>query len=439
MYLRFLLLFFISCASYAKDISLYDAYQKALSYDPTVAASRFENIAAQEEIKKSLSNFLPQVRMSLYEGQSTTDSNTIKDQKYDSKNYNLSVRQSILNLSNFASLKQSKSIELKSQVLKEKEDANLFVKISSVYIDTLLAKENLLLIENQINTISSQLDQTKKLFDAGRGTVTDIYENEANLNSIGARRIEALNVIKNYQYELKRYTGSTEENIFKLNNQDINLNFIENLSVDQWIEVALTSNIEILAAQEEINIAYYEVMKQKSQHLPTLDLIASKALTQSDTNFTIGQKYNTESIGLQLNIPLYQGGAVSANIRQSDARLEKYEEQLKGVRLAVESNTRKFYSDIIVGKEKIVALKKAVESNQSSLTGAQKGFEAGIKTNIETLMATEKLAQAQRDLLKERYQLIFNVIQFKQLMSQLNSYEIKIISDWFNIPTSQGN
>jgi hypothetical protein len=54
-------------------------------------------------------------------------------------------------------------------------------------------------------------------------------------------------------------------------------------------------------------------------------------------------------------------------------------------------------------------------------------------------MATEKLAQAQRDLLKERYQLIFNVIQFKQLMSQLNSYEIKIISDWFNIPTSQGN
>ena len=79
----------------------------------------------------------------------------------------------------------------------------------------------------QINTISSQLDQTKKLFDAGRGTVTDIYENEANLNSIGARRIEALNVIKNDQYELKRYTGSTEENIFKLNNQDINLNFIE--------------------------------------------------------------------------------------------------------------------------------------------------------------------------------------------------------------------
>ena len=430
----------VSFSISAENLTLFKAYEKALDFDPTLNSSYYDNIASQEEVNKTYANFLPQVRLSASQGQSNTESKTppyptlTKD--YTNYNYSLSVRQPLVNLPNIKMLNQAKVMEDKADTLFEKEKSNLIIRVTGAYLDVLLIQENVNFIHTQIETLQTQLTQSKKLFEIGRGTITDIDENEANLSTLQAKKLELVNAYENAKQELKKITGVFENNFLKLDEQKINIQFIYSKNIRDWIEFSVARNKDIEAAKKDVEIAYLDVQKNDAANYPTVDLVASKSLSESDTNYSIGSRYNTESIGLQMNMPIYSGGYISSSVRQSKAKLEQAEEKLKEKRLFIESNLRKYFDEINNGTAKMKALRQSVASNESALTGAKIGFGVGIKTNVEVLNAVEKLNLAKRDLIKEQYQLIYNVIQFKDLTGDLNSDEIKKISDWLSVPAS---
>ena len=434
------LLLIFSCEIKAESLTLFKAYEEALNYDPTLNSSYYDNLASQEEVNKSYSNFLPQIRFSGSQAQSTTENKTppypTSSKDYTNYNYNLSVRQSLVNVPNKRILDQAKVMENKSDNLYEKEKTNLIIRVSGAYLDILIAEENINFINTQIETLETQLKQSKKLFDIGRSTITDINENQANLSSLQAKKFEILNVFENAKQELKKMTGTYEIKFLKLDEQKINVSFINSKNINDWIDFANSRNKDIEVAKKDVEIAYLEEQKNVAAKYPTIDIVASKSLSESDSNYSIGSRYNTDSIGVQMNMLLYSGGYISSSVKQSKARLEQAEERLKEKRLLVESNIRKYFNEINNGTEKINSLKQSVVSNQSALTGAKNGFDVGIKTNVEVLSAIEKLNLAKKDLIKEQYQLIFNVIQFKDLVGDLNGDEIKKISDWLSIPIS---
>jgi protease secretion system outer membrane protein len=430
----------VSFSISAENLTLFKAYEKALDFDPTLNSSYYDNIASQEEVNKTYANFLPQIRLSASQGQSNTESKTppypTSTRDYTNYNYSLSVRQPLVNLPNIKMLNQAKVMEDKADTLFEKEKSNLIIRVTGAYLDVLLIQENVNFIHTQIETLQTQLTQSKKLFEIGRGTITDIDENEANLSTLQAKKLELVNAYENAKQELKKITGVFENNFLRLDEQKINIQFIYSKNIRDWIEFSVARNKDIEAAKKDVEIAYLDVQKNDAANYPTVDLVASKSLTESDTNYSIGSRYNTESIGLQMNMPIYSGGYISSSVRQSKAKLEQAEEKLKEKRLFIESNLRKYFDEINNGTAKMKALRQSVASNESALTGAKIGFGVGIKTNVEVLNAVEKLNLAKRDLIKEQYQLIYNVIQFKDLTGDLNSDEIKKISDWLSVPAS---
>lgn len=431
----------LPAVSTAGVLTLEDAYQKALQYDATIGASRAENSAQKQEIDKAFAAFLPQARLSIYEGRGVTDSETpgmfgktvSRHSTYDSENYFFSVRQPIFNKASYAEYKQAKATVARSDTLLQKEMLSLISRVSGAYLDALLSAENIRYSQSQKISVESQLNQANKRFKSGVGTITEINETQANLDDVVAKSLEWINSLEYAKQALMNLTGVYPDSLLALDASKLPLSTPQPENVEAWIDIALEKNQDILAAQQDVKFATQDIEKSNSGHFPTLDLVVSRADTTSDNNFTIGSSYKTDSIGLQLNVPIYSGGYVNATVRQSVAKLEQANEKLIERQRAVSADIRKYFNTLLNGIAKVQAYQQSVKSNEIAVIGTQKGFEAGIRTNVEVLNAQEKLFAAKRDLAKERYQLIFNRMMLKQTAGQLTDADIQETSAWLSL------
>lgn len=424
----------------ADVVTLADAYQKALQYDATIGASRAENSAQKQEVDKAIAAFLPQARLSMYKGRGITDSETpafgggtnTSHSKYDSQNYSFSVRQSIFNKASFADYGQAKEEVARSDVMLEKENVSLMSRVAGAYLDALLSIENVRYTQAQKASVQSQLDQANKRFKSGVGTITEISEAQANLDDVIARALEWGNSVEYSKRALENLTGVYPESLLALDPTKLPLTIPQPDAVDAWINIALEKNPDILAAQHDVKIISQEIERSSAGHYPTLDLVASRTHTESDNNFTIGSKYDTDSIGLQLNVPIYSGGYVNASVRQALAKLDMAKEKLTERKRLVSADIRKYFNALMNGIAKVQAYEQSVKSNELAVIGTKKSYEAGIRSNVDVLNAQEKLFAAKRDLAKERYQLIFSRIQLKQSAGILVDADIQETNTWLS-------
>lgn len=420
----------------AENANLLQVYQKAISFDATLRAAQQDNQVQKQERDKSFANFLPQARFSLYEGRGVTDSespgfagNTVKRHSvYDSKNYSLSIRQSVFSLSNFADYAQTKAEIARSDAILQKEQIGLMGRVVGAYLDVLLATENLKYAEAQKTSVESQLKQAEKKFKAGIGTVTEINEAKANLETVIAQGLEWSNGLEFNKRVLENISGVYLDSFFILDPNKLIFEFPVPARVEEWIDLAMSKNPEILAASQDIEAMHQEIIKNYSGHLPTLDLVAARSKTESDNNFTIGQKFETDTIGLQLNIPLYNGGFVSASVKQAEAKLRYAEEKLSDKQRTVSNDIRKYFNEITNGIARLDAKLQAVKSNEIAVIGTLKGYESGMRSNVEVLNAQEKLFSAKRELSQERYKFIYNRLMLRQTAGILSEADLNDIN-----------
>lgn len=413
-----------------ETLDLMEAYHKAQQYDAKLRAATSENNAQQEEIDLAFSQFLPQARISAYKGRASTDREftTVPGSQhfvYDSQNYSFTVRQSIFNKANFAGYNQALAVAAKSDATLQKERMSLMSRVTGSYLDVLLNTESSRYTETQKTSVAVQLEQAKRRYKTGFGTVTEVSEAEANYQGVIAKQLEFLDALEYSKRILENLTGIYVDNYLTLDPTKLALTKPTPTNIEDWITLALKSSPDIQAALNDLDAANQQVVKNSSGHYPTLDLVASRAHTESDAANTIGSKYDTDSIGIQLNIPIYSGGYTSASVRQALARKEQAQEKLSGIQRDVSSGVRKYYGEIFNGIARIQALESSVKSYETALIGTQKSFSVGVRSNVDVLNAQEKLYSSKRDLAKERYTLIYNRLQLKLNTGVLTESDIQ--------------
>lgn len=425
-----------SLTAYAEPFSLLQVFEKAKTYDAKIRAAQADNQAQKEEINKSFAALLPQARLSAYEGKGTTDAETPGPQgttnkrtnSYDSRNFNLSIRQPLFNYASFSEYSQSKAQFAKSVATLENEQLTLMSRVSSAYFEVLLAAENVQYSDAQKRAAEQQLLHAQKRYKAGAGTITEVSEAKATLETVNAQRLEWENSLEYAKRTLETICGVYIDQFYTLDPTKLNLQSPIPNSVDEWINTALQKNPEILAITHEIEAADQEINKNISGHLPTLDLVAARTHSESDNNFTIGSKFDTNTIGLQLNVPIFAGGYVLSSVRQAQARLQLAREKLSDKQRTVTNDVRRFFNEIINGNARVESQMQAVKSNEVAVIGTQKGYEAGMRTNVEVLNAQDKLYSAIRDLARERYKLLFNHVMLKQSAGVLQDADLAQLS-----------
>ena len=445
LFLSFHLFFLTAALAFAEDLSLIEAFHGALHFDATMQSAKKDNEVQYAEVDKSSALFFPQARLLMYQGRSFSDSTTPRliglgttsqYRMYDSKNFGLTVRQSLFNKSNYAAFNQTREAAYKSDAILKKENLNLMARICGSYLDILMALDNIEYSEMQKFNVEVQLQSAEERYKNGVGTITEINEAKSNLESVIAKKLEWDNALEYSRRILETYIGRYPTEILRLNSRKLPKEKPNPPNIESWINFSLEKNPEIIAAQHDIEIAAADIDKSIAGHYPTLDLIASKSYTESQNDYSVGSRYDTNAIGLQLEVPIYYGGYVEANTKSSVAKFEQSKDEFLKKQREIKGNVRKYFHEIINGLSRLDAFEKVVESNEIALTGTIKGFEAGFRTNIEVLNAQEKLYMSKHDLSKERYSLIYNRILLKQSAGTLSEQDIQEISGWLSAKNS---
>jgi len=416
--------------------NLQQIYQQALTQDPVLASAKSGNRAMQEKLVQGNALYLPTVNFNAGVSASQTDIKIIGNapfrntgrETFEGYNYGISLNQPIYRKQIQAQLAQALSQVEQSDKQLLLAQQNLILRASKAYFDVLMAQDKVELIQAQKNAISKQLEQAKANFDVGTATITDFNEAQARFDLIKAQEIAAMSDLEIKKRAIQSIVGQMPA---KLNavRADLQPQMPEPVSMDKWVEMATQTNLMISIQQQALEIATQEVERQNAGHLPTLDAIASYTDRYANGGVnSFGSDLKDATIGLQLQIPLYQGGAVSSRVREAVANKQKAMDDLVAARRQAELGARQAYLDLVSIVSQIKAYEQALNSSQSQLDSTMLGYEVGVRTSVDVLNAQQQFFAAKRDLLQSRYSYLMNILSLKSAVGLLNEADVDAVN-----------
>ena len=421
----------------AWSLDLRQAYEAAYENDATIRAARAGAQASREKLPQARAQQRPNVSLNASRNHNDLTSETQNSQgkpvrsenQYYSGNQSLSVRQPLYRPYVSALVRQAQAQVEEADAALERDEQTLVTRVGEAYFDALLAQDQVLLIEAQKTTYTTQLDAARKGLQAGTGTRTDIDEAQARLDMTLAQELEALQHVEFTRRRLESLMGRPVDVLASLDVQRFNPTAPIPGLVEDWVERAEQANPELQSLRAQLDAAGMEVEKAQAGHKPTLDAVAQWSRSSSDTVTSINQRYDNKSIGLQLSVPMYAGGYVSSTVRQAVAAQERAREALEAARRDLGVRVHREFRGMTEGVLRVKALEQAVRSAEQAVLSNQKSFQAGSRTTVDVLHAQQQKTTAQRDLAQARYLYLVSRLRLQALagedrqssVSQVNS------------------
>lgn len=412
-------LLFLSSISHAFDLQ--DAWDAALVYDASHSATAYQRQAAQEQINQARAPLLPQVSLN---GQYQRNFPIEPDgDANDSYGYTVQATQSLFNAGKFADYQQGKIAAKIADVQFDLSEQQLLLNVSQAYFDVLTAYDLIDAAAASKKLYSRQLDQAKTMFDVGAATIVDTHEAQAGLDNAEVQWLHAQQKLQLSQQKLHHLTGLNPDDINRLDGSRVR-HILNTQTLEQWQQLAYADSSDIHAKQLAVQAAEAAVKKARANRSPTLDLQAAYQDQHQQVNsFGMTEKVHNKgaSIGLNLSVPLFAGGAINSQVRQAHLELLQRQEELTASKRNVDLNVKEQYLNVKSGLAQVQALEQLVLTNRKKLESSQLGQQVGVRSNLDVIMAQQTLADSEQQLAKARYDYLQAQLALAQAAGQLQT------------------
>lgn len=412
--------------AFAENLS--EIYRLALANDAQYAAARETHRAGLERLPQARAGLLPSLNLNAFARNTETDvSSTPGSTSSQPYGYGLTLTQPIWRKQNLETLAQARlQVRLAEQQLQQAQQA-LMLRTAQAYFDVLLAEDNLTTAQAQKQAFAEQLAQARRSFEVGAATIVDTHEAQARFDLAVAQEIAAVNDLEVKRRALERLINRDAPRLAPLKDTVV-LPLPTPSGMEPWVQQAQEQGLGVQLAQSAQEIARREVERQRGGHHPTLDLTASyhdtrrtSALPGSGT--TVNQKNAT--VGLEFNLPLYQGGGTTARVREAQANLDRARFELENARRQAALEARQAYLGVVSGVARVKALEQAQVSNEAQLRSTKLGLEVGVRTRVDVLNAEQQRYATLRDLYAARYQVLLAGLQLKAAAGILSEDDLR--------------
>ncbi len=457
-------LFVSAPAAQAADLK--DALTAALRSDPQLREAQANLMAAQEAKPQAWSQLRPQITGTGSIGTSEASGSSIFQQQdpfgdvvnltsnFESEvnqdtQWRLQLRQTVFRWDQWVALDQADTSIAQSDANFRAAEQDLLVRVAQRYFDVLAARDQLDAVRATKDAVARQLEQAETRFEVGLIAITDVREAQAAFDEAVANEIAAKRSLGTARELLREVTG---EYFPELESPGSNLPLVspQPAGVESWVEQAKQQNLNIVAGRLGVELAQHETRSRKTAHYPTLDLVFSRSDSDQDADrdnlsgsgFQIADSnVQSDSISLQLSVPIYTGGSNSSRIRESVHLERAAKERLERVTRETERLTRDSFEGVTSEIARVQALAKSLESSRTALEATEAGFDVGTRTTVDVLNARQDLARARTNYLGSRYDYIINVLNLKFAAGILGAADLEEVNQWLEaavvVPASQ--
>ena len=447
-------------ATPTQNMDLVRLYQEAAFNDPVLNSARFNYAANKEFYWQGLSTLLPQVSANpaatrfFQHGEGNS-------RVFDQRSYTVTLTQPIFNAAALEVFRQGDLVTKVSDLQFLQAQQDLVIRVSQAYFDVLTAQDNVELFQNKKGLIKQQLQAAQSKFEVGSATIVDTNDAQARFDLANAQEIAAQAELVVRRGVLEQIIGrpvaslkplakdatiagvvidprvqskASKDNMSATANANgINPNLPPGQTLDDCVKQAEAANYGVLASQLNVDIAQSTYRSALAANVPTVNFVGTagfNAANGSQTNFNPSTTQNifNNTVGLQMNIPIFSGGFNNSVIRQNAALLDKAKSDYDGLRRAAAQNTRQAFTGFYGGLATVKAFEAAEKSGATALASSQLGFDVGNLINLDVLITLDALFTTRATLYKARYDTILNALKLKAQAAALTDQDLLAVN-----------
>jgi outer membrane protein len=425
--LRALIWLLLSTTLPAQAADLIEIYRAALTNDAQFAAARAQHLASREKLPQARAGLLPSVTLSASTSWNETEVKEPlqRDLNYNANSYIVQLTQPLFRWQNWLQFDQAKLQLLVGDAQLTQARQDLITRVTQAYFDVLYSEDTLTFSLAQQSAIAQQLEQAKRNFEVGTSTIVDSHEAQARFDLAVSQELAAQNDLAVKRQQLATIIGA-EPPALKPLRETLEITRPQPDTPAPWVDAAEQGNPNVVAQRAGLDIARREVERNRAAHYPTIDAVATLAHNRQPISALADA--NTQTLGVQLNLPLYSGGALSARDREAAALADRAQSDLDFARRSAALAARQSYLGVTAGIAQVKALEAALRSSNLALASNKTGYEVGVRINIDVLNAQQQVFATRRDLARARYDTLLAQLRLKAAAGRLDETDLQAIN-----------
>jgi len=450
---------FVLCASLCAPsgvlhaMSLRAAYEAALRHDPAIRMAAQDRISGEQAAIVGRAALLPQVNYTASTAQNfnvrtqqTSAGAREEDINFRTQSDSLTLRQPLFSIDAFKRFQLGQVQAANAGVVFQSREQDLLLRLAEAYGGVLVAARQLETVDAQIRAAQEQRALSDRMFAFGEGTRTEVLESKARMELLQAARTEAVSGLEISRGALLLIVGAEHRHAVERLGADAcpsaeRCPVIRQLPAwleeyrseggeitaltTRWLDRVETGNPELRAARNSIEQAGLELQRLRGQHAPRLDLTANLGRSSSESVLLLNQQFLNRGIGLQFNLPIYAGGAVSAQVAQAAAALERARIDHDGKRKRILHDIERLTIQIVQAMRRFEALKQSEASLELLVTATRKSVLGGYRIPLNVLEAQAQLAQTRGEMFRTLVQISVSEIRLRSLAGPLAADEFE--------------
>tara|TARA_Y100000389_G_C17445008_1_gene511021 strand:+ start:880 stop:2190 length:1311 start_codon:yes stop_codon:yes gene_type:complete len=426
----FILVLIISLSPNIYSSDILDIYNRAIKYNNDLRIISNDNNISEELYDQTSSSLLPEIGITASTQENYTNkyngTGDIKD--YTTETASLTITQPILRIYFFDELNKAEANLDKSKVRVDGYKKDLIIKSAELYFSLINSNNAYKASIIKSNMTSLSYKNAKKLFINGYITNVELNKYKNNFDIAKIESDISKNKLELAKQDIYILTGREALDIHDLKPiMDIDFRSYNSSSL---LSKAMRSFDAIKLALLDVDISKYEMYSNKSQHYPTIDLIATYDYSDTSGGSRLGKvTRESNTIGLTVNFPIYQGGYQSSKVKESKYKYENAKLNLDQLRRTVKRDIIDKVNNHNLLKKYIIANKDRYKNTNLDYLAIKNGFQSGLYTDVELKEAEYNLVISKNELVSNTLKYLLTDLQLRKYSSELSVQNIININE----------
>jgi outer membrane protein len=415
------------------EAALIQAYQN----NPQLNAQRASVRATDENVPTALSGYRPRVSVTASAGSQYSDTLTrtstgtgyaTTEGVVAPRNVGVTVSQTLFNGQQTANRTRAAESQVSAarEGLRVLEQAVL-LQAASIYMDFLRDTAIADVQRSNVRVLEETLRQVRDRFNVGEVTRTDVAQSEAQLAAGRTTLLTAESNLNTTRANFRRIIG-TEPASRLTPGRPVDRFLPTTLGVA--IDMGLTENPNVMSSMYGIDVAHLQVRINEGALFPTVTLQGS--VTKSyETSPTTLQTLNASAVA-QLTVPIYQGGAEYALIRQSKESLAQQRLALDQVRDQARATVVQSWGQLQAAKAQMDSAQAQVTASETALNGVREEARVGQRTTLDVLNAQQALVNARTTLVTAQHARVVASYTLLSAVGRLSPTHLKLATEVYD-------
>ena len=295
-------------------------------------------------------------------------------------------------------------------ILQEENDITL--NVTQAFLNILLAKENIVYLQDLVNTSQSQVKQAQQKYDAGTIALKDLAQLQAQMANDKYSLVTAQNTHRQNVISLKLLLQLPSELAFEVQEPDtiIAQNLVTSLSETQ--QEALATRPEVKISDKQVDLAHVDLQLARSGYLPTLQGTGAIGANHSGGDPGILQQLDNsfyQQIGLTLSIPIFSRRVNKTNVEKAKIQIEQSELDRKNIRNNLSLTVEQAFVNVENAQGQYDASVEQLQYTKESYRIADEQLKVGAITTVDYLIQRNLYRQSYQQYIQAKYNAALNI------------------------------